>query len=170
MGRLRGHRSLVELTRAVDASRERACHPLRVTERTGEVPVLPSLFALSRSVAVSAAVAGLCGLVVGAIVFDGVSVAARLVFGGLFGLVAGAVIGAASGLTGALVAASTRLSGSRDAISQRVAFVLAGTGTALALSWWVLPPMSLQARLLLLVPLAAVTVFAGTLIGRRYIP
>jgi hypothetical protein len=128
--------------------------------------VIPSLSALRRLVAASAAVAALCGFVMGAILFDGVSVAARLFFGGLFGLVAGALIGAASGLTGALIAASTRLGGGRGAISQRVAFVSAGTATALALSWSMLPPLSLQARLLLLVPLTVVTVFAGALIGR----
>lgn len=134
--------------------------------------MIPSLSALRRVVGASAAVAGVCGFVVGALLFDGVPVAARLFFGGLFGLVTGALIGVVSGLTGALVArvaASTRRGGGRDAIRQRVAFVAAGTATALALSWLVLPPLSQSARLLLLVPLAAVTAFAGAVIGRRCI-
>ena len=133
--------------------------------------MIPSSSALRRLVGASAAVAGVCGFVVGAFLFDGVPDAARLFFGGLLGLVTGALIGAVSGLTGALVAhvtASTRRGGGRDAIGQRVAFAAAGTATALALSWSVLPPLGQSARLLLLVPLAAVTAVAAAVIERRY--
>jgi hypothetical protein len=109
-------------------------------------------------------------LVVGSVVFDDVPVAARLFYGGMFGLVLGALIGAASALTGALLAALARRGDGRNVTSQRATFVVAGTATALVSSWAVLPPLSRQATVLLLVSLTAVTLLAGAMIGRRYIP
>ena len=165
-----GAGNLAALTPAMDAVRVRACHPLCTRHSPDqELPVFPDSSALHRVVGAGAAVAGLCGAVVGTILFDGVSLGARLFFGGLFGLVLGALIGAASALTGALAAATTRLGGGRDAIGRRVAFVAVDTATALVLSWWVLLPLSSSSRLLLLVPLTAVTALAGSVIGRRYI-
>ena len=81
----------------------------------------------------------------------------------------GALIGVLSALAGAVAAAAARLRGGRDAIGRRVAFVAVGTATALVLSWWVLLPLSSSSRLLLLVPLTAVTAFAGSVIGRQYL-
>ena len=125
---------------------------------------------LGRLVGTSAAVAALCGLVVGAAVFDDVPVAARLFYGGLFGLVLGGLIGTASALTGGLLAALTRRGDVRNVTRERATFVAAGTATALVLSWAVLPPLSRPAIVFLLVSLTAVTVVAGAVIGCRYIP
>ena len=81
----------------------------------------------------------------------------------------GALIGVLSALAAAVAAAAARLRGGREAIGHRVAFVAAGTATALALSWLVLPPLSPSSRPLLLLLLAAVTAFAGSVIGRQYL-
>ena len=139
----------------------------RPTREEASVPAFSD--ASRRLIGASSAVAALCGLVVGPLTFSGVPTEARLFYGGAGGLVLGGLIGAVAGLAGLLTATLARASGAVSVERQRTAFVVVGSATALLGAWAVLPPMGPLAKLALLVPLAAATFGAGTVVGRRYI-